>query len=79
MVGRDSQDELGIFIGHGTANRRVPIRRARDAYELLTSAGLDVDLRLYATDHWLCPTMLRDVDRWILTQCHRQFDDGAIF
>lgn len=79
MVGRESQDELGIFVGHGTANRRVPIRKAREAYELLTSAGLDVDLRLYATDHWLCPTMLRDVDRWILTQCHRQFDDGAIF
>lgn len=69
-----SSEDFGVFVGHGTANRQVPLDRARDAYELLVSAGFHTSLRLYPTDHALCPNMLRDVDRWLIAECHRRFE-----
>lgn len=63
---------LKVFIGHGVHNRKVPSQKADEAYQLLHAAGLDVDRRRYATDHRLAPAMLRDVDRWLIDQCHLQ-------
>jgi predicted esterase len=67
--------DLGVFIGHGTHNRSVPIQKARDAYQLLSTAGMNVSLRLYPNDHWICPKMLRDVDHWLISECHRRFEE----
>jgi phospholipase/carboxylesterase len=69
--------ELGVFIGHGAHNRTVPVRRAREAYRLLASAGHPVRYREYPTDHWLSPAMLRDVDRWVLDECNRRLESTA--
>jgi phospholipase/carboxylesterase len=67
----------GIFIGHGMQNQRVPMDRAKEAYQLLMAAGLNVTLRLYPSDHTICPMMLRDVDRWVIGECHRRFESPA--
>jgi phospholipase/carboxylesterase len=57
---------LRVMIGHGIANARVPLATARRDFQLLYTAGLDVDLRTYPTTNRLHPAMLRDVDRWIM-------------
>lgn len=70
---RQSMD-LGVFIGHGKNNTRVPSQRAFDAYQVLSAAGLDVSLREYPSDHEISPKMLRDIDNWLIDQCHRRFE-----
>jgi phospholipase/carboxylesterase len=62
---------LGIFIGHGVNNRRVPLVKAADAARLLYTAGLDVTYSRYDADHRLHPAMLRDVDRWLIERCEK--------
>jgi phospholipase/carboxylesterase len=57
---------LRCFIGHGIANAYLPLSAAKQDYSLLYTAGLDVELRTYLTNHRLHPDMLRDLDRWII-------------
>ena len=58
-----------VFIGHTRENGRVPVHHAADAYRLLYAAGLDVTLRTYGAGHRLQPSMLRDVDHWLIEGC----------
>jgi phospholipase/carboxylesterase len=60
---------LNVFIGHGIANSVVPLSMARADHRLLYTAGVDVDLHTYSTNHRLHPDMLRDVNRWIIQRC----------
>jgi phospholipase/carboxylesterase len=62
--------QLRVFIGHGIANAIIPFGSARANFRLLYTAGLDVTMKSYATTHRLHPDMLRDIDRWIMTQCN---------
>lgn len=71
----EDRSRMGVFIGHGSQNRTVPLERARQSYRVLRAAGLNVDLREYASTHRICPTMLRDVDRWLISECDRLFED----
>lgn len=57
---------LRILMGHGIANVKVPLSQAKRDYRLLYSAGLPVELRTYLTTQRLHPSMLRDIDRWIM-------------
>jgi hypothetical protein len=41
---------------------------AKDDARLLWSAGVDVEMHSYATNHRLHKDMLRDVNRWIITR-----------
>ena len=59
---------LRVFIGHGVANSVVPASLVRADRRLLYSAGLDVEMKSYATNHRLHPDMLRDMNRWIITR-----------
>ncbi|QDU63522.1 putative hydrolase [Planctomycetes bacterium Pan216] len=59
-----------VFIGHAQENAHVPVQHAADAYRLLYTAGLDVTLRTYGAGHRLQPSMLRDVDHWLIESCH---------
>lgn len=61
---------LRVFIGHGIANPMVPLTLAQQDHKLLYSAGLNVDLRTYATTHRIHADMLRDVNRWMIERCN---------
>jgi phospholipase/carboxylesterase len=60
---------LQVFIGHGIANSVVPMSMVRDDRKLLYSAGMEVEMHTYATNHRLHPDMLRDINRWIIARC----------
>jgi phospholipase/carboxylesterase len=60
---------LKVFIGHGIANSIVPMGLVRQDERLLYSAGVDVDLNTYPTNHRLHADMLRDLNRWIIARC----------
>jgi len=58
---------LRVLIGHGIANSVVPTSMVRDDYRLLYAAGMDVEMKNYATNNRLHKDMLRDMNRWIIT------------
>ena len=60
---------LQMFVGHGIANSVVPMSMVRDDLRLLYSAGMEVEMHSYATNHRLHPHMLRDINRWIIKRC----------
>jgi phospholipase/carboxylesterase len=60
---------LKVFIGHGIANSVVPASMVRADEQLLYAAGLEVETRHYPTNHRLHADMLRDINRWIITNC----------
>jgi phospholipase/carboxylesterase len=60
---------LRVFIGHGVANSVVPASLVRADRRLLWTAGIDVDMKTYPTNHRLHPEMLRDINRWIIRYC----------
>jgi phospholipase/carboxylesterase len=69
---------LRVLIGHGIANALVPLGMAKEDYRLLYTAGLDIRLQTYPTNHRIHPDMLRDVDRWIMRRIndeHEMFRD----
>jgi phospholipase/carboxylesterase len=63
--------QLRVLIGHGIANAVVPLTLARNDYRLLYTAGLDVQMHTYPTNHRLHPHMLRDINRWIIEMCNQ--------
>lgn len=62
--------QMRVLIAHGIANAVVPLTMARQAYRLLYTAGLDVEMHTYPATHRLHPEMLRDIDRWIMRICN---------
>ncbi len=64
---------LRVFMGHGIANALMPLSLAKNDYKLLYSAGLDVDLKTYPTNHRLHIYMLRDINRWIIGHCNQAY------
>ena len=63
--------QLRVFMGHGIANAYAPLSLARKDQRLLYTAGLEVHLQTYLTNHRLHPDMLRDINRWIM-ECANQ-------
>jgi len=60
---------LQVLVGHGIANSVVPLSMVRDDRRLLYSAGMEVEMHTYPTNHRLHPHMLRDINRWIIKRC----------
>ncbi len=65
---------LRTFIGHGTMNENISLNEAKRDYRLLYSAGVDVNFEAYQTNHKLHPSMLRDVNRWIMNSVSSEMD-----
>jgi phospholipase/carboxylesterase len=61
--------QLRVFIGHGLANVRVSLGQAIADQRLFYTAGLQVRFETYPTSHWLHSDMLRDINRWIVSEC----------
>ncbi len=58
--------DLKVLIGHGIANAVVPLSMAQADQRLFYSAGLDVTLHTYPSNHRIHAEMLRDIDHWII-------------
>ena len=58
--------DLKVLIGHGIANAIVPLSMAQADQRLFYSAGLDVSLKTYPSNHRIHAQMLRDVNHWIM-------------
>jgi len=67
-TGRVPATDLRVLVAHGTANPVVPFSDARRAAARLTGAGAAVRVNRYLTSHRLHADMLRDANRWIMTQ-----------
>ncbi len=67
-AGRVPANDLRVLIGHGTANPVVPVADARRAAARLSAAGAAVRVARYPTSHRVHADMLRDANRWIMTQ-----------
>lgn len=63
---------LHVFIGHGIANAIVPLSLAKSDYRLLYSAGMDVRLHTYASNHRIHRDMLRDVNQWVIDRINAE-------
>ncbi len=59
---------LGIFLAAGRHSASYGEDRVCDDLRLLHTAGMSITLRLYPCGQELSPSMLADVDRWIIDQ-----------
>jgi phospholipase/carboxylesterase len=57
--------EVPIFAAHGTYDPIIPLGKAEQSRELLTSLGYRVEWREYAMPHSVCPEELADIGAWL--------------
>ena len=60
--------QLNVFLGVGANTSQYPAPHVCDDLKLLHTAGFDVTLRHYPWGNELRPTMLHDVNQWIMEQ-----------
>ncbi|KAH7401609.1 Alpha/Beta hydrolase protein [Pyrenochaeta sp. MPI-SDFR-AT-0127] len=54
--------ETPVFLGHGTKDKKVPIKNGKDAVSLLQALGIATECREYeGLGHWYSSPMLRDI------------------
>jgi phospholipase/carboxylesterase len=61
-------NNLRVLLTHGSVNPVVPFAEARRASARLAASGATVRLSRYATSHRVHADMLRDANRWIMSQ-----------
>ncbi len=66
LVELDRARKLPVFLGCGRESQAYPTSNVCDNLRLMHSAGIHVTLRQYPCGQMLDPTMLADVDRWII-------------
>ncbi|HVO45408.1 MAG TPA: hypothetical protein VMT29_03640 [Steroidobacteraceae bacterium] len=54
-----------IFLGHGTQDPIVDVRRGMQARQLLEAAGYPVEWHSYAMPHSVCPQEVADIAAWL--------------
>ena len=57
--------EVPIFMAHGTSDPLIPLARARQANDLLTSLGYRIEWREYPIPHSVSPAEIRDISAWL--------------
>jgi phospholipase/carboxylesterase len=57
--------DVPIFMAHGTSDPLIPLARARDAYDLLTSLGYRIEWHEYPIPHSVSPAEIRDISAWL--------------
>jgi phospholipase/carboxylesterase len=65
---------LKAFIGHGLLNHAISMEAARHAHRVLFATGADVQFRSYMAGERVEPDMLRDVNRWIISNLNAETD-----
>jgi len=59
------QDNLPIFIGHGTHDPLVPEKFGAQSAKMLEIAGYLVEYHTYPMEHAVCAEEIRDISSWI--------------
>ena len=54
-----------IFLGHGTQDPIVDVRRGMHARQVLEAAGYPVEWHTYAMPHSVCPQEVADIAAWL--------------
>jgi phospholipase/carboxylesterase len=54
-----------IFLGHGTQDPVVEIRRGLEAKQLLEAGGYPLEWHAYAMPHSVCPQEVQDIAAWL--------------
>lgn len=62
-----------VLLSLGRDDRALDLKKFADAAQQLDRTGLQVETRLYDAIHELQPEMLRDIDRWLMSQCRSAF------
>jgi len=70
----DALRQMPVMIGHGIANAVIPCSAASRDQRLLYTAGANVRMNTYPTTHRIHEHMLRDVNRWIISQINAETD-----
>ncbi|MCD6026426.1 MAG: alpha/beta hydrolase [Solimicrobium sp.] len=53
-----------IFMAHGNGDKIVPLQRAQQSRDLLTTLGYNVEWHEYDMEHTLCFEEIRDISTW---------------
>lgn len=61
----DAQQQLKIFVGHGTHDPMVPEKLGQRTAQTLSSAGYAVEYKSYPMGHSVCAEEIRDVSQWM--------------
>jgi len=68
LANLNSARQLPLFVASCRQGRFYPSGQVCDDLRLFHSAGMSITLREYPGEDSLCPSMLADVDRWIMEQ-----------
>jgi phospholipase/carboxylesterase len=61
-----ANQDLPIFMAHGTFDDIIPLRRAEQSKELLVKSGYPVEWRTYPMPHSVSPEEIRDIQQFLL-------------
>lgn len=61
----EANQDLPIFINHGTHDPVVPCVLGERAYKTLEAKGYQVDYRTYPMAHQVCAPQIRDIGEWL--------------
>jgi phospholipase/carboxylesterase len=64
----EAQQELPIFVGHGTQDPMVPEKLGSRTAQSLSIAGYTVEYKTYVMEHSVSADEIRDVSRWMQAQ-----------
>jgi phospholipase/carboxylesterase len=59
-----ANDQTSFFLGHGSQDAMVDIRRGTEARQLLEAAGYPVEWHAYPMPHSVCPQEIADIAAW---------------
>ena len=60
-----ANNDVPIFLGHGTADNIVPLPLGTASRDQLLKLGYDVDWHQYPMSHSVCPDELEDISAWL--------------
>ncbi|KAL9101587.1 MAG: hypothetical protein Q9163_003164 [Psora crenata] len=64
-----------VFLGHGTADEKVPIKLGREAMGCMQALGVDVEWKEYSgLGHWYSSKMLGDLVTFLKERCGMELD-----
>ena len=65
--GPAANQDLPIFVAHGSFDPVLPLQLGRLAADFLVDAGFSVEWHEYPMAHAVCPQEIADIRRWLLS------------
>jgi len=60
-----ANEEIPVFMAHGTADPTVPCTLAQESRQHLQAGGYDVEWHTYSMGHSVCPEEVADINCWL--------------